>query len=253
LGTEGNPIYSGNNITQIGQPMGMFYGLISDGVFMNQAELDAGPSYNPTGADRSRVGDRRFLDVSGPDGVPDGIISSDDYTIMGSPYPDFYYGMTHNFSYKNVSLFVSLYGSQGGQIYMYSRDGNNSGRGRVRTLMFNKDYWKSEAEPGDGWAPRPNDSPTGGNRLAGSHWLDKASFLRISNITLAYDFSKHTLQRTGVNSLRIYLSARNPFLITKYTLWNPEDSNSTNPLQPGRENGDYPLSKGLMIGLNIGF
>ena len=248
LGPEGNPIYSGNNITQIGQPLGMFYGLISDGVFMNQAELDAGPSYNPGGVDRSRVGDRRFLDVNG-----DGEISTDDYTTMGSPYPDFYYGMTNNFSYKNISLSVSLYGSQGGQIYMYSRDGNNSGRGRVRTLTFNKNYWKSEAEPGDGWAPRPNDAPTGGNRLPGTHWLDNASFLRVNNITLSYDFPKSILQSVNINSLQIYLTARNPFLITKYTLWNPEDSTSSNPLQPGRENNDYPISKGLMFGLNIGF
>lgn len=248
LGPEGNPIYSGNNITKIGEPMGMFYGLISDGVYMNQAELDSYPIYNPGGSDRSRVGDRRFVDVNG-----DGRISTEDYTIIGSPYPDFYYGMTNNFSYKNFSLSVSLYGSQGGQIYMNSRDGNNSGRGRVRTLTFNKNYWKSEAEPGDGWAPRPNDTPTGGNRLPGSHWLDTASFLRVNNITLSYDFSRNLLQKTGISSLQVYVSAHNPFLITKYYLWNPEDSNSTNPLQPGRENGDYPLSKGLMFGLNIGF
>jgi len=248
LGPEGNPIYSGNNITKIGQPLGMFYGLISDGVYMNQAEFDRDPKYNPTGTDRSRVGDRRFKDING-----DGVISSADYTTMGSPYPDFYYGMTNNFSYKNISLSVSLYGSQGGQIYMYSRDGNNSGRGRVRTMSFNKNYWKSEAEPGDGWAPRPNDAPTGGNRLPGTHWLDTASFLRVNNITLSYDFTKNLLQSIGLNSLQIYLTARNPFLITKYSLWNPEDSTSNNPLQPGRENGDYPMSKGLMFGLNIGF
>ena len=58
----------------VGQPLGMFYGLKLDGVFMNQAELDKGPIWNPGAADRSRVGDFRFVDVSGPNGVPDGII-----------------------------------------------------------------------------------------------------------------------------------------------------------------------------------
>ena len=72
LGPQGDPIISGGNITMIGQPIGMFYGWLSDGIFMNQAELDAGPIFNPGARDASRVGDVRFIDVSGPEGVPDG-------------------------------------------------------------------------------------------------------------------------------------------------------------------------------------
>ncbi len=253
LGPEGNPIYSGNNITTIGKPMGMFYGLMFDGIFMNQEELDAGPHFNPEASDRSRLGDRRFVDVSGPDGMPDGLINNYDYTVVGSPYPDFYYGMTNNFSYRNFNVSINLTGSQGGQIYNLSRDGNNSGRGRVRTLAFNKNYWKSEAEPGDGKTQRPNDAPSGGGRLPGSHWLDDASFLRINNITLGYNFSTQLLQNINIRSLRIYLTAHNPLIFTKYTTWNPDSSNSGNPLQPGRENNDYPLQKGLMMGVNVGF
>ncbi len=253
LGPEGDPIYSGNNVTMIGQPMGMFFGLMFDGIFMNQQELDAGPHFNPGASDRSRMGDRRFVDVSGPDGVPDGRIDNYDYTVVGSPYPDFYYGMTNNFSFRNFNLSINLTGSQGGYIYNLSRDGNNSGRGRVRTLAFNQNYWKSEAEPGDGVTQRPNDAPSGGGRLPGSHWLDDASFLRINNITLGYNFSAQVLERIRIRSLRIYLTARNPFIFTQYTTWNPDSSNSGNPLQPGRENNDYPLQKGLMLGLNIGF
>ena len=91
LGPEGAPIISSSNITQIGQPMGMFYGYITDGVFMTQTELDAGPIWAPGTADRSRLGDIRFKDISRPDGIPDNIINTYDRTIMGTPYPDFYY------------------------------------------------------------------------------------------------------------------------------------------------------------------
>ena len=104
LGPDGAPIIGTNHITEIGQPMGMFYGYITDGVFMNQAELDAGPIWAPGSSDRSHVGDVRFKDVSGPDGVPDGVINTYDKTIMGSPYPKAYFGMTNSFSYKNFGL-----------------------------------------------------------------------------------------------------------------------------------------------------
>ena len=71
LGPDGAPIIGTNHITEIGQPMGMFYGYITDGVFMNQAELDAGPIWAPGSSDRSHVGDVRFKDVCCTDGVPD--------------------------------------------------------------------------------------------------------------------------------------------------------------------------------------
>ena len=115
LGPSGDPIISGGNITMIGQPVGMFYGWLTNGIFATKADLDKGPLWNPGGRDASRVGDVRFVDVSGPNGVPDGIINSFDRTVMGSPYPDFYYGMTNNFSYKNLSLSVSSAGCAGEQ------------------------------------------------------------------------------------------------------------------------------------------
>ncbi|MBD0296437.1 MAG: SusC/RagA family TonB-linked outer membrane protein, partial [Flavisolibacter sp.] len=130
LGPTGDPIYSGGNVTMIGQPIGMFYGWLVDGIFKNQAELNAGPIFNPGAADASRVGDIRFVDLSGPNGKPDGVINSFDKTIMGSPYPDFYYGMTNRFSYNRISLNVSLQGSHGNEILNLSRASINTGRGR---------------------------------------------------------------------------------------------------------------------------
>ncbi|MEJ7768713.1 MAG: hypothetical protein WKF89_12925, partial [Chitinophagaceae bacterium] len=253
LGPQGDPIYVGNNVTRIGQPIGMFMGLLTDGVFKNKAELDAGPIFNPGAADRSRVGDVRFKDISGPAGKPDGIINNFDRTIMGSPYPEFYYGITNRVTYGNIMLSATLQGSQGSQIYNLSRDGGYSGRARVRGYAFSNNYWKSEQEPGDGVTPRPNDNPTGGFRLPNQKYLDNGSYLRINNITLSYNIPEKLIQRIKLGGLRVYANATNPFLFTKNTAFNPDVSMNDNPLSPGIESNDYPLPKGIVFGLNVKF
>ena len=254
LGPQGDPIYSGGNVTMIGQPIGMFYGFINDGVFKTQKELDAGPIFSPGSTVRSRLGDSRFRDISGPNGVPDGIITSADQTIMGSPYPDFYYGMTNRFSYNNLSLSVSLQGSQGNQVLSISRLGTLNTRGRVRQLASSNAYWKSEQDPGNGMAPRPNDAPTGNNREPwNSRYLDYGTYMRINNISLSYQIPASVSQRMKLSSLRFYVSANNPFIFTKNESFNPDVSNSDNALTPGIDNNNYPLPKSLILGLNVSF
>jgi len=253
LGPQGDPIYSGINKTMVGQPIGMFYGYLTDGIFTTAADLAKGPIYNPGATDHSRVGDIRFKDISGPNGKPDGVINSYDLTLMGSPYPDFYYGMTNRFAYQDFSLSISLQGTHGNKVYDNSRGAGNSTRARVRVYAFDNNYWKSEQNPGDGHTPRPNDAPTGGVRLASQAFLDNGTYLRVNNITLAYNMPVKMAQKLSFQGLRIYVSTTNPFLITKFTTYNPDASTSDNPLQPGNESNDYPLAKSLIIGLNVTF
>jgi hypothetical protein len=255
LGPTGDPIYGGNShITQIGQPVGMFFGWITDGVFLNQADLSNGPIYNPGGVDRSRVGDIRFKDLSGPTGKPDGVINNFDKTIIGSPYPDFYYGMTNRVAYKNLSLSMSLQGSKGALIFDESRAASMATRGRFPQLAVLNNFWKSEQEPGDGQTPRPNNAPTGNIRGTFSTWfLDTGTFMRIQNITLGYVLPDELTKRLTLRSVRVYATANNPFTFTKNLGFNPEASNLEDPLRPGRAFSDYPIPKSLIIGLNIGF
>ncbi len=256
LGPSGDPIISsqGGNITMIGQPIGMFYGWLTDGIFKTKAELDKGPLWNPGGRDASRVGDVRFVDVSGPNGVPDGVINSFDKTIMGSPYPDFYYGMTNSFSYKNLSLSVSLQGVQGNSVLALSREQLANDRARFRQYAFMNNYWKSEAEPGDGYSVRPNDVPTGNFRGTYSQrWLDDGSYLRINNIVLGYALPEGIAKKAHLSSVRLSVTANNPFLFTKFIGFNPDVSRTDSPLTPGNERYDYPTSKSFLFGINIGF
>jgi TonB-linked SusC/RagA family outer membrane protein len=252
LGPEGAPIISSYHITQVGQPIGMFYGYITDGVFKSQAELSAGPIFNPGASDQSRLGDIRFKDVSGPKGKPDGVINTFDRTVIGSPYPDFYYGMTNTFTYNNISLSVNIQGSQGNMVFSNS-DNFLYTRARYKQLSIVKDYWKSEGEPGDGVSPRPNNAPTGGLREKSTRFLDEGGFFRINNINLSYAFTREIARKLSVSSLRLYVTATNPLLITKYDFFNPEVSNSGNPLTPGVNDYNYPLAKSLIFGLNVSF
>jgi len=252
LGPEGAPIISTSHITQIGQPMGMFYGYKLDGVFMNQQELEKGPIYGIGTVSETRVGDLRFEDISGPDGEPDGLINTYDKQIIGSPYPDFYYGMTNTFSYKNLSLVVTLQGSYGNEVFMVN-DYLYYTRARYKQLAVNRNYWKSEEEPGDGWNPRPNNSPTGGNRERSNRHIDTGTYLKVNNINLGYTFNEQMARKLYLSSLRVYLNANNPFMFTKFRLYNPEVSNSSNPLEPGIFNSNYPVAKSLSVGLSATF
>ena len=253
LGPSGDDIISGQNITRIGQPIGMFYGFITDGIFMNAREVEEGPIWNPGLSDETRPGDIRFKDVGGPDGVPDGVIDNNDLTIMGSPYPDFYYGMTNNFSYGNLSLSFNLAGSQGNEVYSSAMTIYKLTRSRSRTLSTERNFWKSEADPGDGKTVRPCDVPTGGLRQASTRYMDTGSYLRINNITLSYEFPQKITDKLKISALTIYSTAINPFIFTKNLSFNPDVSNSTNPLQPGRDNNNYPVPKSIMFGLNASF
>lgn len=253
LGPSGDPIISGNNITQIGQPIGMFYGLIVDGIFKNATELAAGPIYNKGLSDASGVGDIKFKDVSGPNGVPDGKIDNSDRTIIGSPYPDFYYGMTNRLSYRNFTLSFNITGSYGNQIYSEAFRIYRLNRSRSRTLSTERNYWKSEADPGDGVTPRPHDTTPGGIRLPSTRSLDTGTYIKINNVTLGYSLPNKISQRVALNSIRLYATATNPVIFTKNHSFNADVSNSGNSLNPGIDNNNYPLPKSIVFGVNISF
>lgn len=250
LGPGGDPIYSYSNVTMVGHPIGMFYGFLTNGVYLNQADVNKSPIFGAGTSVASRPGDVKYVDYN-----KDGVIDNNDQTIMGSPYPDFYYGMTNNLAYKQFSLSFTLQGTHGGQVLNMAAIGQENTRGdRVAQLASQLHYWKSETDPGDGKTPRPNDAPKGNNRAVSQRYLDRASFLRVNNITLAYALPESAMAKIKLKSGRIFLNATNAILITKNTVsFNPDVSNSGNPLNPGVDFNDYPLPKTFTAGINIGF
>lgn len=253
LGPKGDPIISSRHITMIGEPIGVFYGLTYDGIFETQEEFEEGPIYNPGARNRTRLGDAKFVDYSGPDGVPDNVINSYDRVIIGSPYPDFYYGMTNRFSYQNFTLSVALQGVYGNSIGSLARTVGLRSEFRVNQLALANNFWISEEEPGDGNTPRPNDEPTGGIREWSTRHLEDGSYLRINNISLSYQLPNSISQKLSINSLRVYIIANNPFIFTDTEGFNPDVNRSGDSLYPGEDNNNYPLAKSLSLGFNIGF
>jgi hypothetical protein len=250
LGPGGDPIYSASNVTLVGQPIGMFYGFKTNGVYLSQGDIDKSPIFGEGTSVQSRPGDVKYVDVNG-----DGKIDNGDQTIMGNPYPDFYYGMTNRLSYKSISLSVTLQGTQGNQVLNMAAIGQENTRAnRVSQLASQINYWKSEADPGNGKTPRPNDAVTGNNRAVSQRYLDTGSFLRITNITLGYLLPGGLVNRLHLKSWRVYANATNALTFSRNTVsFNPDVSNSGSPLNPGVDFNDYPLPKTFTLGINIGF
>lgn len=248
LGPTGDPIRSNSgvnetNITLIGKPIGNIYGYKQIGIFQNQAEIDKFP-HDVT----SRPGDVKFEDVN-----KDGKITADDRTVIGNSQPDFIYGLTNTFRYKNFDLMVAIQGQQGGQILNLSRRFFENVEGSANQLTTVLNRWHSEAEPGNGIIPRANQRTTGNNNAISDRWVEDASYLRIQNISLGYQLPEKVLHHVRLQQARIYLSAQNLYTFTNYLNYNPEVSNYEGALTSGVDYGRYPLARTFVVGVNIGF
>lgn len=223
-----------------GLPVGVWNMLKFDGVFQDQAQLDAGPRNTSAG---DRLGDARYVDKSG-----DGFINyTDDRTIVGDPNPDFIYGWTNNFSFKGFDLSVYLQGSQGNDIINIQRaETNISGPwGNQRREILNR------------WTPEntntniPRARVTVDPLLIQSDWLiEDGSYMRVKTISLGYTF-KNLL---SISSLRVYVTGQNLFTFTDYSGFDPEvNAQGNSNLQLGVDYNSYPAAKSMLFGVNATF
>lgn len=262
LGLTDEPIFFGNiagrsHVAQIGSPIGSYYGFVWDGLYLTQMEIDNGPD-NQIGGFAPHLGDVRFKDLNN-----DGVINTEDQTVLGDWEPDFVYGITNNFSYKNIDLSIFLQGSQGNEVYNIQRRNHS-----VRTLYGNETTetlirWQSPDNIGNGRLPKVNRvTPLNSTTRSSDYYVADASYLSIRNITLGYTIPRDITDKLSLSRLRTYISIQNAFLFTDYQNYNPEvnASNSTgtyntgiNPLVPGLDYGSYPLARTFTIGLNLSF
>ena len=251
LGPSGDPIIVAGGvagaqfITQIGHPIGEYYTMIYDGVFKNQAEIDAYPHTSTT-----RPGDFRFID-NNKDGKID---FSSDRTVTGSYFPKYTFGFTNNFTYRGFDLGIAIQGVQGHKIlnlirrYVYNMEGNgNLFKGAL-------DRWQSADNPGNGLVNRANRLSTGSNGEISTWHIEDGSYVRIRTLTLGYSLPNALLQRLRLTRARLYVSAQNPFTFTKYLGFNPEvNSRPDSALSSGEDYGTYPLPRTTSVGINLSF
>jgi TonB-linked SusC/RagA family outer membrane protein len=260
------------HITREGDPIGMFYGfkvagmvreadmanLAEDDIHYNQSTRKFSEGYKIKGPPRSVAqsaklmpGDLYFEDKNG-----DGVVTDDDKDIIGSPHPDFIYGINISGNYKSLDFSASFNGVVGNQVldgqdyYIYNMEGSGNNYKEVAQR------YRDEQNPGNGKVYRASRGGTQSNstRLS-SFYLQDGSFLRCTNITAGYSFSNiGKLTGNSVSNARIYFAVDNLFTISAYKGYNPEvDYNDGSNLTPGVDYGKYPLVRAFNIGIQLTF
>jgi TonB-linked SusC/RagA family outer membrane protein len=249
LGTQNAPIggqYDNPSITQVGSPIGMLHGFVFDGIYKNQAEFDAAPHHAT-----SAVGTVRYKDVSGPNGVPDGIIDNYDTQIIGNPNPKFIFGMTNSLTYKNIDLNVVISGSYGNDIMNRTLEYTQNLDAVFNVTKDVANRWRSPENPGDGLFPTTN-TGTALARYDNSRWVSDGSYLTVKNITLGYTLPFKN--SAYFEKMRIYCSIQQALVLTKYNGANPEvSSNGSSALYQGIDFTAYPVPRTFTFGVNLNF
>lgn len=224
---------------EVGHELGYFYGYKTDGIFQNQAEVNAHPSQIALGAVAS-PGDIRFVDVNG-----DGVINTDDRTKLGDPIPAATMGFNLQLNYNNFDFSAFTFASIGNDMVRnYERDvplGNK--------LNYVLDRWTGEGTSNS--VPRVTTGATS-NTVFSDYYVEDASFVRIQNVQLGYTIKSSFFEKAGVSKARIYAGVNNLYTFTKYRGYDPAASSGA-PIGGGVDFGFYPMPRIYMLGANINF
>jgi TonB-linked SusC/RagA family outer membrane protein len=206
-----------------GRPVGGFYGYISDGVDPETGEL----MYR----DRNK----------------DGKLTATDRTYIGDPNPDFTYGLTNTFSWKNFNMNIFIQGSYGNDLFNASK-GDTEGMYDLKNQSTNVlKRWRTPGQIAD--VPK-----AGFNIQPSSYFIEDGSYLRVKDISLSYNFTGKLLRKLGITRLQPYFTANNLLTLTKYKGMDPEVNQwGNNGHVQGIDWGTYPHSKSYVFGINVEF
>jgi hypothetical protein len=231
--------YLGNGIpvtlSSVGNPIGAFYGYVTDGIFQTQAELAAYPHSSQAG-----VGDLRFVDVNG-----DGKLDGNDRTYIGSPIPDFIFGFNMDFGYKSFDLSIDIQGQTGNKIF------NGKDVVRPDPYNFEKYVWDRWTGPGTS-NTEPKASFGGYNYTPSDKFVLDGSFIRLRNVIFGYSLPTHLVNRLNLQKMRVYVKATNLLTLTKYSGYSPEIGGN-DVVSNGIDYGIYPISAVYSFGINVTF
>lgn len=247
--------YSGSGATSVirpGQPLGVFLGLQTLGLFQTQEEVEAanaidGDPSTPYQQLGTGPGDFKWADLNG-----DGRIDSDDKTIIGNPVPDFSYGFGGVMKYKQFDMNFQFFGVQGNDILHIARSQlEASGR------AYNKSSSVVNAWSGPGTSneiPRPHLQDPNQNIRIGDHLVEDGSYLRLRTLQIGYNLPEGVLKAMKMSFGRIYVSGQNLFVLTAFTGNDPEvglDQNSS--ASAGIYQDLYPQVRNWSVGVNLSF
>ena len=269
------------SVSEIGQPLYNFYGYVVEGVYrdyedlVNSPKSDKYPEDGVFNKDNTVwVGDIKFKDING-----DGVIDSNDRTVIGNPLPKFTFGWTNTFRYKNFDLSVFINGSYGNDVLNYlainltnmkstwtNQLNSVSDRAQLVAIDPDKVYTDGSSWYNDvtnvrvsNWktkTPRAALNDPNDNDRISDRYIEDGSYIRIKNITFGYTFKKALLKKLHLENLRVYCNIQNLCTFTKYSGYDPEVGASTqdsNGLVYGLDFGRYPSPTTYAFGLNISF
>jgi len=256
---NGAPSYFSVKDTYIlreGEEVGLFYGFDYAGVYQGGAIPD-GTALIPASYDGGSPvpGEPLFYDLPDENGNVDGTINDNDRTIIGNPNPDFTWGVTNNFRYKNFDLNIFFQGSQGGEIF-----------NMTNVQLFNGDANTTYDYYNNAWTPTNTDTdqPRAGNasfREISSRFVEDGSYIRLKNIALGYNLPSEIIGKIGLEKLRVSVSAQNLLTISDYSGLDPEvnyfgadgNNNTSSNTVRGFDFGNYPTVKSVSFSLNLTF
>ncbi len=244
---------AGWSILRKGEPIGTFYGLVSDGLFQSDDEAANSPHLK---AQNPKAGDRKYKDLNGRDpqgnltGQPDGVVDEADRQIIGDANPDFTWGMTNKFTWKGFDFSVFIQGVQGNEIvnaYLFEIGSLNAQTNVLKEFYDNR--WTPE-NPNDKY---PKINPSERNIFSDAQ-VEDGSFIRIKNITFGYNLPAAWLQKSKLAKLRVYASVNNLKTFTDYRGYDPEvNAFGQSHLLQGIDYGGYPLARTIIGGIQVGF
>lgn len=247
LGVSGEPRTDGYSRTEVGREVGSFYGYVYDGIFQSQAEIDnrvnaEGIYINQPGA---QPGDVAYADLNN-----DGEITNEDRTYLGSGIPKVHFGLNARVEWKGFDLSLSTYGAAGFKVVDFVDVTLRSSYGTLNKSVELLNAWTPDNMDTD--VPRIAYKSTGSitNDMFTERFLQDATYLKIGNVTLGYNFPDKWFNGY-VNNVRVYASGQNLVTFTKYRGYNVDFAGGT--FTPGYNYSSYPTPRSVMFGVNISF
>jgi TonB-linked SusC/RagA family outer membrane protein len=253
LGTGSQQIFGGqpnhhgatSTLTEAGGSIGSFYLIQALGIFNSQAEIDAYAKDGQLIQPNAAPGDVKFFDKNG-----DGQINNLDRVNLGSPFPDFEYGLGINASMHNFDLALFFQGSQGNKIYNGLAQDLQSTNLQMNYAKSTLNAWTPSNQSN---IPRVTANDPNLNSQTSSRFLEDGSYFRMKTVQLGYTLKDDFAKKLRISSFRTYVSADNIFTITNYTGFNPDLGRTGSIFDRGVDYGHvaYPLARTISLGIQL--
>lgn len=258
---------------EVGKSIGQFYGYRTLGLYQvedfdydpntKKYTLKEGIPYRGS-CSETQPGMWKFADTDG-----NKVIDENDQTVIGEANPKFFGGLNNTFTYKNFDLSIFFTFSYGGEVLNATKLTNTqAGKSGYNVLdaVNSSKRWMTINRNGDiitdpqelaalnaGKSAAVVNDMEQGDTYIHSWAVEDASYLRLSNVTIGYNFPRKWIRKAGIQKLRLYATGSNLFVWTPYTGFDPEVSTKGSNLTPGVDYGAYPRSHSYVFGLNVTF